>query len=76
MEPKNFRKPVLCVRHEFLRRCSDSPFKVHCVVCGGVLLVARAMPSTLLRRCDCCSRCGQRYFYLDQTIGGEPLEGD
>lgn len=74
MKPANFENPELRVMHQHLQRYSDSPFKVHCVMCGGLLLVGREMPGMLLRRRDCCTKCGQHYFYLDDKIDGEELD--
>jgi predicted RNA-binding Zn-ribbon protein involved in translation (DUF1610 family) len=71
----NIDKPPLRVHHKYLARSSDeSDYRVLCPLCGGALLVYRNQKTAVLSRRDRCIRCGQLYIYLDETIGGEPVE--
>lgn len=71
----NYKNPRAHVRHSNLVRWDpeESDFSSLCVVCGGVLMVGRDQKTLALVPYDCCVRCGQRYFYLDDEIAGEPL---
>ncbi|HCG01692.1 MAG TPA: hypothetical protein DEV93_14245 [Chloroflexi bacterium] len=64
------------VSHASLDRWSvDSAFKSRCPRCStGILLVYRNQKTLALQRADCCIRCGQRFHYTDESIGGEPFE--
>jgi hypothetical protein len=70
--PENLDRAPMRVRHQFLHPV-DAPFKARCVLCGGLVPVRRNDKMELTRR-DRCVLCGQLYIYLDDTIGGEPLE--
>lgn len=71
----NHDKPVIRVRHADLERVyEDTLFKSNCPTCKeGLMLVFRKEPEFRLSRYDHCVVCGQRYFYTDDTIGGERL---
>lgn len=70
----NINKPPMEVYHSGLQELSGK-FKRVCPACGvGVLLVVRD-PDTfrVMRLGDRCTLCGQKFKYLDDEIGGEPL---
>lgn len=70
----NYGQPVIVVAHATLEKWrQDSPFRVGCPVCGGLLLVRRDQATFQLMRDDLCVRCGQRFHYTDTMIGGELL---
>lgn len=73
--PANWKKPTMRVIHAKLERLEDcsSPYRSRCPLCGGGLFVGRDQVTLALQREDCCSRCGQHVFYLDDEIGGEQL---
>jgi uncharacterized protein (DUF983 family) len=70
----NHAKPILLVRHAALQRLGVSPFRSRCPACDrGKLFVSRDQSTFRLTRQDVCLRCGQRFFYVDEEIGGEVL---
>lgn len=78
----NERETPIRTLHSRLERFGEGEFKVHCVRCiglrghtdGGLVLIDRDNDAGFcLRREGMCVRCGQRYFFLDDAIAGEPL---
>jgi predicted RNA-binding Zn-ribbon protein involved in translation (DUF1610 family) len=79
--PANMDKPPLRVHHLYLQPLEglmlepvEGRYKVLCPLCGGALLVYRNQQTAVLSPRDRCIRCGQLYIYLDEKIGGEPVE--
>jgi len=58
------------IRHSKLKLEGESPFRVLCPICEGLLLVQR-LSCGWLSDADMCVLCGQRYMYEDSEIGGE-----
>lgn len=75
-DPKNLKAPLKRVHHSDLKRLNeDSAYKSECPSCDdGLLLIRRE--GGILQRYDMCLVCGQRVFYLDSKINGEPLAGN
>jgi uncharacterized protein (DUF983 family) len=70
--PANIEAPILRVWHSNLERAYASAYKSECPACpDGTLLIYRF--EGVLQRLDRCVSCGQRVFYLDTTVNGEPL---
>lgn len=62
---RNFRKPVLKLRHFALKQTGDG-WSTECPVCEtGVLLIRRNQRSMKLQKADNCVSCGQPVSYLD-----------
>jgi len=75
---ENIHSPIKAVRHADLDRDdSDSAFRSTCPECNGtgILLVQRNQQTFKLSRIDRCIRCGQAFWYTDETINGEVPEG-
>lgn len=73
----NIRAPTIEVLHVSLKRTGESEFRVRCPVCEkGSLMVYRSQETGNLLRHDRCTRCAQRFHYMDETIGGEVPEED
>lgn len=72
---ENAGKDALRVRHSEMERYdSESIFKTSCPVCKeGVLLVRRRKGYVGVLSEDNCVLCGQKFVYLDDRIGGEPV---
>lgn len=72
---KNLHAPVLRVLHSNLERANpDSAFRTRCPACReGLLMVFRDPVTLALTRDDYCTRCGQRVYYCDEIIWGEPV---
>jgi hypothetical protein len=74
----NIHATPIEVMHEGLRRLDDeSPYKSCCPVCAkGVLLLSRRLGSRMLQRVERCTQCGQAFWYMDESVNGEPFEPD
>jgi hypothetical protein len=67
-----YRGPPHKVLHAALTRAGDeTPFRSIAPCCGGMLLVRRNQVTFELSRDDNCVKCGQRYWYTDDSINGE-----
>lgn len=73
-KPSNFDRPMIKVKHSSLKRVSENTLRTFCTVCNkGILLMDRDIKTFKLSRKDRCIRCGQSFYYTDETIDGQEL---
>lgn len=77
MTSDNISKPIISIFHARLGLFSDdSPYKVTCPTCKTGILLVRRTQNLRLSRLDNCVSCGQKFWYLDDSINNESFEED